>query len=113
MSEPTQEVKVDHKTVYPPSPEVIARARISDWDAVSKAAGDNPQAFWAERAAELEWYQEWDQVLDDSNAPFFKWFAGGKTNIVQNALDRHVSMWRKNKAAYIWQGEDGSERNVE
>jgi acetyl-CoA synthetase len=110
MSE--QEVTVDHKTVYPPSQDVITRARVKDWDAMSKAAGDDPHAFWAERAAELEWYQEWEQVLDDSNPPFFKWFAGGKTNIVQNALDRHMRTWRKNKAAYIWQGEDGSERTV-
>jgi acetyl-CoA synthetase len=110
MSE--QEVTVDHKTVYPPSQDVITRARVKDWDAMSKAAGDDPHAFWAERANELEWYQEWEQVLDDSNPPFFKWFAGGKTNIVQNALDRHMRTWRKNKAAYIWQGEDGSERTV-
>jgi acetyl-CoA synthetase len=110
MSE--QEVTVDHKTVYPPSQDVIARARVQDWDALSKAAGDDPQAFWAERAAELDWFKKWDTVLDDSDPPFYKWFAGGKTNIVQNALDRHMRTWRKNKAAYIWQGEDGSERTV-
>ena len=63
--------------------------------------------FWAERAEELEWYQKWDQVLDDSQAPFYKWFAGGKTNIVHNALDRHMKTWRKNKLALIWEGEPG------
>ena len=55
----------------------------------------------------LEWYQKWDQVLDDSSKPFYKWFVGGKTNMVLNALDRHVKSWRRNKLAIIWEGEDG------
>jgi acetyl-CoA synthetase len=49
-------------------------------------------------------------VLDSSKAPFFKWFVGGKTNIVHNALDRHVKSWRKNKLALLWEGEDGEQR---
>ncbi len=110
MSE--QEITVDRETIYLPSQDVIARARVKDRDALSKAAGDDPQAFWAERAGELDWYKKWDTVLDDSNPPFFKWFTGGKFNVVHNALDRHMQTWRKNKVAYIWQGEDGSERTI-
>ena len=67
----------------------------------------DPEAFWAKRAEELEWYQKWDQVLDDSKKPFYKWFVGGKTNMALNALDRHVKTWRRNKLAIIWEGEDG------
>ncbi|MFN3705203.1 MAG: acetate--CoA ligase [Thermoflexales bacterium] len=99
-------------TVYAPSAEVIARARVKDWDALRAYSLEHPLEFWAERARELEWFQEWTQVLDDSNKPFFKWFVGGKINIVHNALDRHVKTWRKNKLAYIWQGEDSSERAI-
>ena len=54
--------------------------------------------------------QKWDKVLDDSNAPFYKWFVGGKTNIVYNCLDRHVATWRRNKLALIWEGENGEVR---
>ncbi|MFW5771738.1 MAG: acetate--CoA ligase, partial [Phototrophicaceae bacterium] len=53
-----------------------------------------------------------DTVLDDSNAPFYKWFVGGKTNIVLNALDRHVRTWRRNKLAFIWEGENGEQRTI-
>ena len=58
----------------------------------------------------MEWYRKWDQVLDESEAPFFKWFVGAETNIVHNALDRHALTWRRNKQAFIWEGEDGSVR---
>jgi acetyl-CoA synthetase len=98
--------------VYPPPPDVVARARIKDREALSQFAADHPEQFWAERAEELEWYRKWDKVLDDSNKPFFKWFVGGRFNIVHNALDRHMNTWRKNKVAYIWQGEDYSERAI-
>ncbi len=98
--------------VYAPSAEVIARAHVKDWDTLRAYSLEHPLEFWAERARELEWFQEWTQVLDDSNKPFFKWFVGGKINIVHNALDRHMKTWRKNKLAYIWQGEDGSERAI-
>ena len=100
----------DRTLVYEPSADVIARARIQDWDATTAAADADPLAYWADCAAELEWDQRWTQVLDDSKKPFFKWFVGGKTNIVRNAVDRHAATWRRNKLAYIWQGEDGSER---
>jgi acetyl-CoA synthetase len=96
--------------IYSPSPDVISRARIKNWDALSAQANENPQGFWADRASELVWWQKWDTVLDDSNKPFFKWFTGGKTNIVANAIDRHMKTERKNKVAFIWQGEDGTER---
>jgi acetyl-CoA synthetase len=79
---------------------------------MAEQAGQDPQKFWAERAEELGWYQKWQTVLDDSNKPFYKWFVGGKTNIIHNAIDRHLHTYRKNKLAFIWQGEDGSEHTM-
>ncbi len=96
--------------VYHPSPEIVAQAHIPDYEAVYARSQADLAAFWAECAEELEWYQKWDQVLDESEAPFFKWFVGAKTNITHNALDRHVQTWRRNKLAIIWEGEDGSVR---
>ena len=108
----TSEGSADHKAVYSPSQDVLNRARIKDWEAMSRVASANPEKFWSDRAQELEWFEEWDKVLDSSNAPFFKWFRGGKTNIVHNAIDRHTQTARRNKVAYIWQGEDYTERTV-
>ncbi len=99
-----------HGEVYYPSPEVVARARLKDWDALAKRALEDLEGFWAEEASELEWYQKWDRVLDDSQKPFYKWFVGGKVNIVHNCLDRHQKTYRKNKLALIWVGEPGDVR---
>ncbi|MFW5691807.1 MAG: acetate--CoA ligase [Chloroflexota bacterium] len=96
--------------VYPPTQDVVDAAHVKDYEAIYTEAINDPAAFWASRAETLEWYQKWDTVLDDSGAPFYKWFVGGKTNIVLNALDRHQRTWRRNKLAIIWEGEDGEKR---
>jgi acetyl-CoA synthetase len=96
--------------VYYPSQEVIAQANVKDPEAARNEATHDIEAYWARRASELQWYKKWDKVLDDSDKPFFKWFVGGKTNIVLNAIDRHVTTWRKNKLALIWEGEKGDVR---
>lgn len=67
----------------------------------------NPQDYWTEKAEAIDWFKKWDKVLDDSNKPFYKWFAGGILNISHNTLDRHITTQRKNKLAYIWEGEMG------
>lgn len=95
---------------YAPSPEIVEAAHIPDYEAVYAEAARDPLAFWAACANELDWYKKWDQVLDDSQAPFFKWFVGGKTNIILNALDRHQKTWRRNKLALIWEGENGDKQ---
>ena len=97
--------------IYYPPQETISSANVQDYDSTYQRSLKNPQGFWAERAEQLEWYQPWDQVLDDSNPPFYKWFVGGKTNIVHNALDRHMKTYRKNKLALIWEGEPGDIRS--
>ena len=93
--------------VYYPSNEVVDQARLKDWDEMAKKARRDPQAFWAAEAEELEWFKKWDTVLDNSKKPFFKWFVEAKTNIVHNAIDRHLKTYRKNKLALVWESEDG------
>lgn len=70
----------------------------------------NPEEYWAEKAKAIDWFKTWDKVLDDSNAPSYRWFAGGILNVCYNALDRHIETPRKNMLAYIWEGEPGDIR---
>ncbi|RMF78955.1 MAG: acetate--CoA ligase [Chloroflexi bacterium] len=98
---------------YYPSEEIVNNAWVSDYDALYAEAMSDIEAFWAKRASEtLDWFEPWEQVLDRSNAPFFKWFVGAKTNIAHNAIDRHVKTWRKNKVAFIWEGEPGDRQTI-
>jgi acetyl-CoA synthetase len=71
----------------------------------------NPQKFWAAVAGELFWFRKWKKVLE-WKLPFAKWFVGGKINVSYNCLDRHLTSWRKNKAAIIWEGEPGESRTL-
>jgi acetyl-CoA synthetase len=96
--------------VYYPSEDILTRAHVPDWEALHREADADYLAFWEARARELDWHTPWQQVLDDSNKPFYKWFVGAKTNIVHNALDRHQKTWRRNKLAMIWEGEPGDLR---
>ncbi len=109
MSEREGVTQVKSEVYYPP-PEVVAQARLKDWNALASRAHDDLEGFWAEEAAELEWYRPWDRVLDDSEKPFYKWFVGGQVNIVHNCLDRHQRTYRRNKLALIWVGEPGDVR---
>ncbi|MEI6674804.1 MAG: acetate--CoA ligase [Verrucomicrobiota bacterium] len=93
--------------VYYPSAEVIAQAVLKDWEATAEFARNDLQGFWHKEAEQLEWFEPWEQVLDDSNKPFYKWYVGGKVNITHNAVDRHLKTYRKNKLALIWESEDG------
>ena len=96
----------NHDEFYHPSPDVIAQAYIQSWDDVARQADDDFAGFWEDRAKEfIDWHAPWTKVLDDSNKPFFKWFVGARTNIVHNAIDRHLKTARKNKLALIWEGE--------
>ncbi|GAB1469974.1 acetate--CoA ligase [Chloroflexota bacterium] len=98
--------------VYFPSEQVVEQARVKDWDALAEKADKDLEGFWAAEASELEWYKKWDKVLDDSNKPFYKWFVGAQTNIVHNAIDRHLKTHRKNQLALIWESEDGKENRT-
>ena len=97
--------------VYYPAPEVVSRAHVPDYEKVHAEATADLPGFWAKIAAEnFEWYKPWNTVLDDSNAPFFKWFVDAKVNIIHNALDRHMRTATRNKAALIFEGEPGDSR---
>jgi propionyl-CoA synthetase len=62
----------------------------------------DPEGFWAEQAAAIDWTKRWDRVLDRSNPPFYRWFAGAELNTCYNALDRHVERGRANQTALIY-----------
>ncbi len=82
------------------------------YDQFYKESLENPEKFWQEHSKIIDWYRNFDQVLDQSSAPFYRWFTNGKLNVSYNALDRHVKSFRRNKAAIIWVGEDGREKIV-
>jgi acetyl-CoA synthetase len=85
--------------VQPPAAPATDRAALAD--------------FWAEQARELiDWAEPFSEVLDDSNPPFYKWFADGKLNVSYNCLDRHVEAGRGDRVAYHWHGEEGEQRAV-
>jgi acetyl-CoA synthetase len=72
----------------------------------------DPESFWDKQATELLlWRKKWDTVLK-WEAPFAQWFVGGKLNVSENCLDRHLSGPRRNKAAIIWEGEPGEVRTL-
>lgn len=97
--------------VYYPAPEIVEQAHIPDYDEVNNSAIADLAGFWGRIAAEnFEWFEPWERVLDDSNAPFYKWFVGAKVNLVHNALDRHMRNATRNKAALIFEGELGDRR---
>ncbi|MCB9079846.1 MAG: propionyl-CoA synthetase [Anaerolineaceae bacterium] len=62
----------------------------------------DPQGFWAKAAEEIDWYEKWDKVLDDSNPPFYRWFPGAVVNTCYNAIDRHVEQGRADQLALIY-----------
>ncbi len=97
----------ESRTFEPPA-EFKKNALINDPQIYEKAKRD-PESYWADWAKQLEWYKPWDNVLE-WNLPYAKWFVGGKINASVNCLDRHVRTEKKNKAAILWEGEDGAER---
>jgi acetyl-CoA synthetase len=95
---------------FAPSDAFRSRALVND-SAIFAAAAKDPEAFWAGFAKELEWITPWSKVLE-WNPPDAKWFVGGQINIAANCLDRHVRTARRNKAAFIWEGEPGDRRTL-
>src|SRR5262245_59640120 len=72
------------------------------YKAVHRRSLADPEGFWAEQAAAIDFTRRWDKVLDSSNAPFHRWFAGAELNTCYNALDRHVERGRAEQAALIY-----------
>jgi acetyl-CoA synthetase len=97
---------------FEPPAEFRQGALLSDPAIYEEAAAD-PQAWWLRQATELlDWAKEPTQALDESNPPFYKWFADGELNVSANCLDRHVEAGLGERVAYHWRGEEGEERDV-
>src|SRR5947208_15072014 len=101
--------------VYPPSPEFVKQANVQGMEGYRKLyqkAADNREEFWGELAeTELHWFRKWSHVFE-WQPPVARWFAGGKTNVSYNCLDRHLATHRKNKVAILWEGEPGDQRQI-
>ncbi len=74
----------------------------SQYDEAYARSLADPEGFWGEAAAGIDWTRRWDRVLDDSNPPYYRWFAGGELNTCYNALDRHVEGGRAEQTALIY-----------
>src|SRR3954470_5467096 len=95
---------------FPPPDDFAANANVTA-DAYDEADNDR-LAFWAEQAERLSWAEKWTEVLDWSDAPFSKWFVGGKLNVAYNCVDRHVEAGHGEQVAYHWEGEPGDTRSI-
>jgi acetyl-CoA synthetase len=101
---------LDVETFDPPE-EFREKALLND-PAIYEEADADWQGWWVRNAENLHWFKPWDQVLDDSNPPFYKWFVGGELNVSYNCLDRHVEAGHGDRVAYHWRGEEGEERDI-
>jgi acetyl-CoA synthetase len=96
---------------FPPPPEFREQALLKD-PAVYERAARDPLRWWAEQAQQLDWFSPFNEVLDDSNPPFYKWFKDGTLNASHNCLDRHVEAGIGDRVAFHWRGEEGEERDI-
>jgi acetyl-CoA synthetase len=102
------ETPAEVPSVYPPSPEFAANANASEDQ--YREADEDRLAFWAKQANRLSWETPFRDVLDWSEAPFAKWFVGGKLNVAYNCVDRHVEAGNGDRVAILWEGEPGDSR---
>ena len=108
-----QQGQIDHLLqesgeIQPPA-SLMEQAHLKDFDEACRRAAEDPEGFWADVASEVDWFKPWSRVFE-WEYPTFKWFLDAQCNITYNCLDRHLAAGRRNKAAFIWLGEDGEER---
>ena len=105
---------LEENRIFPPSKEFSKNALIKDFKELielKEAAKKDSIKFWDDYAkSEIDWFEPYQTVLDDKNAPFYKWFPEGKLNISYNCLDRHIKNGLSDKTALIWQGEPGDNK---
>ena len=114
MSNNIESLQTENRVFAPPA-EFSANAHVKsmeEYDALHKRSVEDPDTWWGEQAENLTWQKKWDTVLDWSDAPFAKWFDGGKINASENCLDRHVREGRGDKVAIHWVGEPGDKRDI-
>ncbi len=104
----TIEALFEENRTFPPSADFTSSAIVSS-PTVYDEAGADPEGFWERQAERLVWRRRWDQVLDWSGAPFAKWFVGGRLNVTESCLDRHLGD-HPDRVAYYWEGEPGDHR---
>ena len=75
---------------------------MAGYEDVYRRSLEHPEQFWAEAAQAIDWVEPPARVLDDSRAPFYRWFTGGRLNTAYNALDRHVEGGRADQPALIY-----------
>ncbi|WEL27963.1 acetate--CoA ligase [Haloferax volcanii] len=103
------EARLAEQDEFEPTEEFVAQANVSDPDIYDEFEENWPDCW--ERAADLlDWDADYDEVLDDSNPPFYEWFTGGELNACYNCVDRHVENGDKNCVAIKWEGEHGETR---
>jgi acetyl-CoA synthetase len=110
MSETTLEALLQEGRTFPPSKSFQKDALVTDANVYDEAERDW-QGFWARQALALDWQSEWSTILE-WDLPFAKWFVGGKLNVSENCLDRHVRAGHGDQVAFYWEGEPGDERAV-
>ena len=103
------DVLMDERRRFPPSEQFRQQAVVRDPSVYQRAAAD-PEAYWATRARELDWFTPWTRVMEWT-PPHVKWFAGGTLNVSVNCVDRHLAT-RRDKAAIVWEGEPGDRRRL-
>jgi acetyl-CoA synthetase len=100
--------------VFPPPQEFAAKAHsksLAEYEAMYRRSVEEPEAFWAEVAGELEWFAPWNHVLEGGMGDA-RWFTGGKLNLSHNCVDRHAAGARRDKVALLWEGEPGEVRKL-
>ena len=108
MSEKAIEVLLEEGKTFPPPENFRKKAWVND-EKIYQDAERDFEGFWANFAEELHWFKKWDKVLE-WNPPWAQWFINGKLNVSYNCLDRHITTFRKDKAAIIWEGEPGDQK---
>ncbi|HDK41109.1 MAG TPA: acetate--CoA ligase, partial [Nitrospirae bacterium] len=115
MAKKAKTVSSEKQKTFAPSKEFSKRAHVknlTEYEKLYKKSLDDPNGFWADMAEKnLSWFKKWNKVMEsDFSKPEIKWFKGGKLNVSYNCLDRHLKTHRKNKAALIWESENGENK---
>jgi len=122
MAQDITSMMQEERVFYPPK-ELSEKAHIksmAQYERLYKESIENPEEFWSRQAEEnLTWFKKWDTVLEydfskigEVSEPYVQWFQGGRLNVSYNCIDRHLSSWRRNKAAIIWQGEKEEDKRT-